>query len=261
MINTAKRVVLLAIGLGLGACVTRSDIEDIRKDQKAILSKLDALQRGGGVAQQQQQPPRPRGPDPQKVYSFAIDDSPIKGGDAWVTIVEVSDFQCPFCKRVTDTLKEIEQKYGNDVRFVFKQNPLPFHNRAMPSAMASACANEQGKFWKMHDTLFANQDKLEDANLEDYAKQIGVDVGRWKACVSSGKYKGQIESEMARAAQLGARGTPAFFINGRFLSGAQPFPAFQAIIDEELKKAKESGVAKREYYSKQVVEKGEKSAS
>ena len=260
MTHPAKHVALLASLLALGACVSRNDIEEIRKDQKAILAKLDALQRGGGMAQQQPQRPR-GGPDPQMVYSFAVDDSPVKGStDAWVTIVEVSDFQCPFCKRVTDTLKEIEQKYGSDVRFVFKQNPLPFHNRAMPAAMAAACVGEQGKFWKMHDLLFANQDKLEDPNLEDYAKQVGVDVGRWKSCVSSNKYKGSIEGDIAKAAQLGARGTPAFFINGRFLSGAQPFPAFQAIIDEELKKAKDSGVAKREYYGKQVVDKGEKSA-
>jgi protein-disulfide isomerase len=159
---------------------------------------------------------------------------------------------------VTDTLKEIEQKYGNDVRFVFKFNPLPFHNRAAPAADAAACANEQGKFWKMHDTLFANQEKLDDASLEGYAKEVGLDVGRWKSCYTANKYKSQIDADIAKAAQFGARGTPAFFINGRFLSGAQPFPAFQAIIDEELKKAKESGVSKRDYYAKQVVEKGEK---
>ncbi len=258
MLLSAKRVILVALGLGLGACVTRSDIEEIRSSQEKILNKLDALQRAGGVAQQR--PPAPRGPDPAKVYSFAVDNSPVKGPqDAWVTVVEVSDFQCPFCKRVTDTLKEVEQKYGNDVRFVFKNNPLPFHNRAMPAAIAAACVQEQGKFWKMHDLLFANQAALEDANLESYARQAGVDVNRWKSCVASNKLKGNIDADMQRAAQLGARGTPAFFINGRFLSGAQPFPAFQAIIDDELKKAKESGVAKREYYAKQVVEKGEKS--
>lgn len=254
----AKRVILVAVALGLGACVTRGEIEEIKKNQEKILAKLDTMSRTG-LAQQQQQPQRPRGPDPAKVYAFPVDQSPVKGSeDAWVTMVIVSDFQCPFCKRVTDTLKEIEQKYGNDVRFVFKYNPLPFHNRAAPSANAAACANEQGKFWKMHDTLFANQDKLDDANLEAYAKDVGLDVGRWKTCVTANKFKTQIDADMAKAAQLGARGTPAFFINGRFLSGAQPFPAFQALIDEELKKAKESGVGKREYYAKQVVEKGEK---
>ena len=254
---SAKRGVVVLFALGLGACVTRGEIEEIKKNQEKILSKLDSLGRGGMGAQQAAQ--RPRGPDPSKVYAFPVDDSPVKGSsDAWITIVEISEFQCPFCKRVTDTLKEIEQKYGSDVRFVFKHNPLPFHNRAMPAAMASMCAHEQGKFWQMHDQLFANNQALEDAQIEGYAKAVGLDVGKFKACYSANKYKGQIEADQMKANQLGARGTPAFFINGRFLSGAQPFPAFQALIDEELKKAKESGLSKREYYAKQVVEKGEK---
>jgi protein-disulfide isomerase len=253
----AKRAVLVALSLALGACVTRGEVEELKSNQKKILDKLDALSRSG-VAQHAA-PQRPRGPDPAKVYSFPIDNSPVKGpADAWVTIVESSDFQCPFCKRVTDTLKEIEQKYGNEVRLVYKFNPLPFHSRAMPAAMAAACANEQGKFWKMHDLLFANQTKLDDASLESYAKQAGVDLKRWKTCYTTNKMKGEIDADMAKAAQLGARGTPAFFINGRFLSGAQPFASFQTLIDEELKKAKDSGVSKREYYAKQVVEKGEK---
>src|SRR5262249_31734697 len=139
-------------------------------------------------------------------------------------------------------------------------NPLPFHRHAMPSAVAATCAQEQGKFWQMHDTLFENQPKFEDADLEGYAKTIGVEVGRWKKCVADNKYKGRIDNDMQKAATLGARGTPAFYINGRFLSGAQPFEQFQTLIDEELKKAKDSGVSKKDYYAKQVVEKGEKAA-
>jgi protein-disulfide isomerase len=253
---SAKRVILVALTLGVGACVSRGEIEEIKKNQEKILAKLDAMARTGAG---QPAPQRPRGPDPAKVYAFPVEDAPVKGpNDAWVTVVEVSDFQCPFCKRAADTLKEVEQKYGKDVRFVFKNNPLPFHNRATPAAMAGACAAEQGKFWKMHDSMFSNQDKLEDANLESYAKEAGLDMGKWKGCVSANKFKGRIDQEIAKAAQLGARGTPAFFINGRFLSGAQPLPAFQALIDEELKKAKDSGVSKGDYYAKQVVEKGEK---
>lgn len=253
---SAKRVMVAALGLGLAACVTRGDVEDIKNDQKKILDKLDALSRGG-VAQQR--PQAPKGPDAAKVYAFPIDGSPVKGpADAWVTIIEVSDFQCPFCKRVNDTMKQIEEKYGNDVRLVFKHNPLPFHNRAMPAANASMCAHEQGKFWPMHDQLFANNQALEDAQIEGYAKQIGLDLNRFKSCFTENKFKAQIQGDQMKATQLGARGTPAFFINGRFLSGAQPFPSFQALIDEELKKAKDSGVGKREYYAKQVVEKGEK---
>src|SRR5207249_3995635 len=152
----------------------------------------------------------------------------------------------------------LEDKYGRDLRVVYKQNPLPFHPHAMPAANATECAREQGKFWEMHDMIFQNQQAMEDTDFERYAKSVGADVNRWKACYQSQKYKARIEEDTRVSAQLGARGTPAFFINGRFLSGAQPQPAFEAIIDEELKKAKESGLNKREYYEKAVVEKGKK---
>ena len=101
------------------------------------------------------------------------------------------------------------------------------------------CANEQGKFWEMHDTIFENMRQLEDKDLAGYAKKVGLDEGRYSSCYSANKYKDQILKDQRTATSLGARGTPAFFINGRFLSGAQPFPAFQALIDEELKKANE----------------------
>ncbi len=257
MRTAAKSVLVAALGLGLAACVTRGEIDKLKENQEKILAKLDSLEKAGPRAPT---PQRPRGPDPQKVYAFPLDDSPIKGpAEAWVTIVEVSDFECPFCKRVEPTLKEIQDKYGNDVRFVYKYNPLPFHRRAMPAAMAAECASEQGKFWQMHGLLFENQRALEDAQLEEYAKKAGVNVAKWKECYSANKYKDKITSQQATANRLGARGTPAFFINGRFLSGAQPFASFQALIDEELKKAKSSGISKKEYYAKAVIEKGAKS--
>ena len=120
------------------------------------------------------------------------------------------------------------------------------------------CADEQGKFWEMHVTIFENMRQLEDKDLEGYAKKVGLDMGRYSACFKANKYKDQILKDQRTAASLGARGTPAFFINGRFLSGAQPFPAFQKLIDEELKKAKESGIAKADYYNKAIVGKGQK---
>jgi protein-disulfide isomerase len=247
-------VVVAAAGL-LASCVTRADIEEIKQQQKDILAKLDKVGTGGPQAPQQ-----PRGPDPSKTYAFPIGESPVKGAkDAWVTIVEVSDFQCPYCKRVGETLKEIETKYGSDVRFVFKHNALPFHKRAKPAAAASMCANEQGKFWEMHDALFEGQRELEDNHFETYAQKIGLNMGKWKECYTANKYDSAIDADQRLANQLGARGTPAFFINGRFLSGAQPFASFQAVIDQELKKAKESGIPKGEYYTKAIIEKGAKS--
>lgn len=252
---------LAILGLvGAAGCVTRGEVEELKNGQKEILAKLDKMEKTGGRGGAGGAGQAPRGPDPTKVYAFPAGDGAVKGPtDAWVTIIEVSDFQCPFCGRVTGTLKEIADTYGSDVRFIFKHNPLPFHNRAMPAAMAAECANEQGKFWAMHDILFQNQRTLEDSNLEEYAKQAGVDTGRWKKCFTDSKFKSKVEDDQTTAGRLGARGTPAFFINGRFLSGAQPLPAFKAIIDEELKKAKDSGVSKKEYYAKMVEQKGEKS--
>lgn len=121
------------------------------------------------------------------------------------------------------------------------------------------CAHEQGKFWAMHDKIFENQRAIEDANLESYAQAVGLNMSKWKSCFSENKYKAQIDEDQRTATTLGARGTPAFFINGRFLSGAQPVAAFEAVVDEELKKAKASGVARSEYYQKEVVDKGAKS--
>jgi protein-disulfide isomerase len=142
---------------------------------------------------------------------------------------------------------------------VFKHNPLPFHNRAMPAANASACANAQGKFWEMHDAIFENNRELEDNHLESYAQKVGLNMKEWKACYAENRFKDEILEDQKTAGQLGARGTPAFFINGRFLSGAQPFGNFKALIDEELKKAKASGVPQGEYYEKNVVAKGKRS--
>lgn len=241
------------LGLTLIGCVSRGDIDEIKETQKKILEKLERS------PAQAARPQQPQGPDPAKVYGVPAGDSPVKGPqDAWVTIVEVSEFQCPYCKRVTDTLKQIHEKYPQDVRFVFKHNPLPFHNRAKPAAIAGECAREQGKFWELHDAMFAGQPALEDNNLEAYAKSAGVDVGKWKTCYTGQKHAQRIDADTQLAASFGARGTPAFFINGRFLSGAQPFENFQKVIDEELAKAKASGISKKDYYAQVVEAKGAK---
>jgi protein-disulfide isomerase len=238
-------------------CVSRAEIEEIKKNQEKILAKLDQMGRApGGPAAQQ----APRGPDPAKVYSVPVADEPAKGSkNAWVTVVEWSDFQCPFCSRVVPTIKQMIDTYGDDVRIVFKHNPLGFHQRAKPAAMAAECAHEQGKFWQMHDVLFENNRALEDANLDEYAKKIGLDMGRFKSCYTSNKHAARIDAQQREGMTLGARGTPAFFINGKFLSGAQPFERFKEVIDAELKVAKDSGLSKSEYYAKAVVEKGAKS--
>jgi protein-disulfide isomerase len=132
------------------------------------------------------------------------------------------------------------------------------HNRAMPAALAADAAGRQGKFWEMHDKMFQNQRALTDENFETWAKELGLDVAKFKKDMQDPALKKEILAQQQQGGTLGARGTPAFFINGRFLSGAQPFPAFKALIDEEMKKADKllaSGTPKDKLYDK-VIEKG-----
>jgi protein-disulfide isomerase len=158
----------------------------------------------------------------------------IGGKDAPVTIVEFSDFQCPFCGRAEPTLKQVREKYGDKIRLVYLDFPLGMHDHAIDAASAGHCAGEQGKFWEFHDAMFADQKKLAPADLKADAKKLGLDTAKFDDCLDKGKYKGAIEADMAQGRDLGVDGTPAFFINGRPLTGAQPFDKFQTTINEEL---------------------------
>jgi protein-disulfide isomerase len=185
----------------------------------------------------QQPPAKGPGAGPE-VYKVAVGDAPTKGGkQPKVTIIEFSDFQCPFCSRVVPTISQIEKDYGNDVQIAFRHNPLPFHNNAMPAAMAAEAAREQGKFWEMHDKLFANQQKLDRPSLEGFAQELGLNMAKFKESLDKEKGKERIKHDMEDAVKFGARGTPNFFINGRNFRGAQPIEAFKSVIDEEIKKA------------------------
>ena len=203
-------------------------------------------------------PARPRQAD-ATVFKVPLEDSPVKGSpDALITVVEFSDYQCPFCSRAHTTVQKLEEEYGNKLRVVMKQNPLSFHPRAKPAAVAAMAAGEQGKYWEYHDKLFANAKALEDADLEKYAKEIGLDMARWKKDLGNTKYNQIIERDQTLAGQLGANGTPAFFINGRLLSGAQPIDNFRSIINEELPKAEalvKSGLKPGQVYAS-IIEKG-----
>ncbi len=165
---------------------------------------------------------------------------PERGGGAKapITIVEFSDYQCPFCKRGEDAVQKVVDTYGDKVRVVFRDYPLPFHDRARPAADAAACANAQGKFWEYNKKLFANQNALSDENFKTYAKDLGLDTAKFDECYAKKPYSADIDKDMVDGIAAGVNGTPAFFINGRALSGAQPFEKFKEIIDEELAAAK-----------------------
>ena len=127
--------------------------------------------------------------------------------------------------------------YGDSVRIVWKNMPLSFHQNAMPAALAAMAANEQGKFWQYHDKLFANQQKLSRDDFIKHAKDLNLDVAQFTKSMDDAKFKTQIQADIAEAGKLGVTGTPAFFVNGHFLNGAQPFPAFAKMINAELQKA------------------------
>ncbi|HEV2855339.1 MAG TPA: thioredoxin domain-containing protein [Thermoanaerobaculia bacterium] len=170
---------------------------------------------------------------------------PSRGpANAPVTIVEFSDFQCPFCSRLTPTIKQVEEKYGDKVRVVFRQYPLPFHQNAQKAAEASLCAADQGKFWEMHDAMFANQQALEVDKLKAKAAELGLNAEQFNQCLDSGKHAATIQADMKDGSAVGVNGTPALFINGRFLSGAQPLEAITPIIDDELRRAGQKTASK-----------------
>ncbi len=164
--------------------------------------------------------------------------NPFRGPKAApVTLIEFSDYQCPYCGRLEGTIKQIQDVYGDKVRIVFRDFPLAMHRNAQKAAEAAGCALEQGKFWEMHDKLFTNQRALELDNLTTYAKEVGLDDQKFKTCLDSGKRADEIKRDMADGEALGVQGTPASFVNGRLVSGAQPFDNFAKVIDDELTRA------------------------
>jgi len=176
-------------------------------------------------------------PPRQKVKMAAK--SPSRGpSDAPIQIVEFSDFQCPFCFRVGPSLKQVFDTYGDRIHLVYREYPLPNHPNAKPASEAGLCANDQGKFWPFHDRLFASQQRLSGSDLKQHAVELGLDAAKFNACVDSHKYAEQVESDISAGNDAGVNGTPAFFINGRMLSGAQPFEEFKKIIDDELAQKK-----------------------
>jgi protein-disulfide isomerase len=176
--------------------------------------------------------PRP----PTYRSEVSAEGAPVRGdANAPVTIVEFSDFHCPYCRKVQPVLDELRAKYGAKVKLVYRDFPLDnLHPQARAAAEASHCAIEQGKFWEFHDRVFKNAPDSSQATLNRFAKEVGMDVTAFEACSSSGKYKTSVQESAQEGVKLGITGTPTFFINGRMLTGAQPLEAFSRIIDEEL---------------------------
>ena len=181
------------------------------------------------------------------VAASADDDAVLGDPNAPVTLIEFSDFQCPFCRKFyKETLPQIKKEYilTGKAKLVYRDFPLvQIHPGATPAAEGAECAKDQGKFWEMHDAIFDEQEKLGSGTIQftsddvkKWAANIGLDTSKFNQCLDSGKYKQEVEKDLADGSASGVNGTPATFINGRLVSGAQPFSAFKLIIDEELKK-------------------------
>ncbi|HEU5077169.1 MAG TPA: thioredoxin domain-containing protein [Polyangiaceae bacterium] len=210
-----------------------------------------------------EQPERAEPKEDTEVWAVPVTDKdPQKGPkDALVTIVEWSEYQCPFCKRVNPTIEKVLETYKDDVRVVWKDNPLPFHPRAVPAATLARYAFEtkgNAAFWDVHAALFEIQPKLEDEDLKGVADKFGLPWGNVKAAIDSNKYKTVFADSQDLATELQARGTPHFFVNGRRLSGAQPFEKFKELIDDRLKVAQamvSKGTPKAKVYE-EIVKSG-----
>lgn len=214
-----------------GAAVNTADkaaIEAIVKDY--IAANGDQLSASIQAAGERQQLARLN----QMLGNSAV---PSKGPvNAPVTVVEFSDYQCPFCDRVQATLAEMRKKYGNDVRWVYKNLPLDFHPEAKPAAYAALAANKQGKFWEYHDMLWQRQASLGEKTYVAIAEELKLDMAKFNKDRASDDVKAQVETDLADAENMGARGTPHFVINGEQLSGAVPAAEFTRVIDAKLNK-------------------------
>ncbi len=176
--------------------------------------------------------------DPDAVVPVPLGSSPRLGpDDAPVTIVVFGDFECPFCARGNATLTSLRERYGDRLRIVHKHSPLAFHSHAFVAARASVAAHAQGKFWAFHDALYARNARFDEDDINGIAKKVGLDMKKFRKAMTGLELDRAIEQDLSLAMSLGVSGTPAFFINGRALSGAQPEIVFRLMIEEELQRA------------------------
>jgi protein-disulfide isomerase len=175
-------------------------------------------------------------PPPIVRVEVSIDGAPVRGAaNAPVTLVEFTDFHCPFCKQVLPTLTQLLARYPGKVRLVFRDFPIDsLHPQARRAAEAARCAQDQGKFWEYHDLLFANAPNATPEELKRYAEQVGLDLAKFEPCVSGGVHRAGVQRDFDEGVRLGITGTPTFFINGRPFSGARPLEEFARLIEEEL---------------------------
>ena len=203
----------------------------LEEKARVAVAKWFAVQRKEhGVVINLRKPGRPK-------VSIPVGDAPTMGPeDAKVTIIEYSDFQCPYCAKAESTVKRIQKNYAGKIRLVYKNFPLGFHNEAFVSAEAGFCAHEQSNdfFWKLHDKMLADPRGLKREGLKQKATELGLDVNRFEKCLDDKKYFSRVNRDIAEGTKFGVNSTPIFFVNGVVVKGAKSYEEFAKIIDEEL---------------------------
>jgi protein-disulfide isomerase len=219
------------VGLGVFAITSGNSSTNGKADNGKVLGVQDT----GDTKPAAQQPEGGPQADPSKL-SAVTDADHIRGDkNAKVTLIEFSDFQCPYCGRIEPTIEKVLKDYSGKVRLVYRHFPLSFHENAQKAAEASECAGDQGKFWEMHDKLYANQTALTLTDLKGYAKELGLNTSNFDSCLDSSKYASKVAAQEAEGQASGVDGTPATFVNGTLISGAVPYEQFKAAIDAALK--------------------------
>lgn len=231
----------LFLASGCQGKATQEALRELKEGQKQILERLDRVEKG---QQQMLSSPMFARQRPQidysKIYDIQIGQSPVRGAPgAKVTLVEFSDFQCPYSQRAQAVIQQLLEAFPNDLKHVYKNFPLSFHKRAMPAAQACVAAGLQGKFWEMHDLIFGNPQNLEDQDLKAYAQKLGLDVARFEADLHSEAVKKSIEGDTEDAKKAEVMGTPTLFLNGKRVADR----SFEAMKNEikNLLRAAEKG--------------------
>jgi protein-disulfide isomerase len=263
MSHYARYLALAVFGVAVvvvGSARTVSFVLSLRATDQAQDARIDELEQQlrdlrAAPAAEPVKPAPPFAADDDRVHGIPVGSSPVRGpSDAWVTIVAFTDYQCPFCGRVQQTLRDLQER-NPDVRVVVKHLPLPFHVQAHPAAVAAECAHEQGRFWQVHDALYAEQRDLAGFLAQETWEQYGLDAGAMRACIDGSHAKTIVDEDAAFAAAIHASATPTFYVNGRKVTGAQPLEQFQAAVDVARAAAKASGAAAADYYTKEIVAK------
>ncbi len=228
------------MAIGISAWEVGGKLDSVSTSIKAVQFNVRApsAPSGGGTINAS---PEPQAPPAAKVDMQKLSQGyPTKGDPkAPITIVEFSDFQCPFCGQwFKNAYSQINENYikKGTVKLVYRHFPLSFHPQANPAANAAECANEQGKFWEMHDRIFTNQEQLSPENYKAWAKEFGLDTTKFNSCYDTKKYDSKVTADFAEGSGVGVSGTPSFFVNGTLIVGAQGYDAFKSAIDAAIKR-------------------------